>query len=58
MAITMNKRLTILWMDDQRDPNKYFKVKNHKVLFGLEITTFIRTRYSTNRILNIIFALK
>lgn len=27
MAITMNKRLTILWLDDQRDPNKYFKVK-------------------------------
>ena len=23
----MNKRLTILWLDDQRDPNKYFKVK-------------------------------
>lgn len=27
MAITMNKRLTILWLDDQRNPNKYFKVK-------------------------------
>ena len=27
MAITMNKRLTILWLDVQRDPNKYFKIK-------------------------------